>query len=105
MPIYLPLIGLQIATPDWNHDAISSGIFGKKTWHFGAPLNLPEELTHNAGFFCTKPKNSVLVIQKLRSPKSSKTLSLQVNSVLKQVIYDNFHQKLLVHSVSLIRDS
>ena len=46
-------------------------------------------------FFCTKPKNSVLIFQELRSQKSSKTQFLPENSVPEQWIYENFHQKLL----------
>ena len=46
-------------------------------------------------FFCTKPKNSVLVFQELRSQKSWKTQFLPENSVPKQGIYEYFHQKLL----------
>ena len=46
-------------------------------------------------FFCTKPKNSVLIFQELRSQKSSKTQFLPENSVPEQWIYENFRQKWL----------
>ena len=63
--------------------------------HLGPRLEHLMRESAYAGFFCTRPKKSVLVFQELRSKKSSKTQFLLENSVPEQWIYENFHKQFI----------